>query len=358
MMGVTDPVLLSVRGLRKSFPLPLSLGDRLRGVRRPQVLALDEVDIDAPTGATIAVVGESGSGKSTLGRCILRLIEPDGGTVLFDGHAIVSATPDEMRALRRRMQIVFQDPYSSLNPRMTVSRILGEVLMFHAVVGSRRERAERVVELLGEVGLDAAHAARYPHEFSGGQRQRIGIARALAVRPDFVVLDEPVASLDVSVQAQIVNLLEELQHEHGLTYLFIAHDLSVVHHISDRVAVMYLGRIVEEAATDELFAHPHHPYTRALLAAIPRVDPTQRSRHIIAGEISTVFVQEGCPFRPRCRYAMPVCDTIPPWVEVARSHFSRCWLDAGPRYGGSPEVTSSRHDSATIREFDVSLPRT
>ena len=325
-----DEVLLSVRGLRKRFPLPQGMGDKLRKVPRPGILALDGIDLDVPPHTTVAVVGESGSGKSTLARVVLRLIEPDAGSVLFDSTDVVAADGNAMRTLRKRMQIVFQDPYSSLNPRMTVGAILSEVLSFHGVGGGGDERRTRIQALLADVGLSPNHASRYPHEFSGGQRQRIGIARALALKPDLVILDEPVSALDVSVQAQILNLLEDLQAEHGLTYLFIAHDLSVVHHISDRVAVMYLGRIVEQAPTNELFANPHHPYTRALLAASPRPDPTVRpERPSVSGEIGSIAAsEEGCPFRSRCPMAMARCTETPPWVTVAPDHQSRCWLDA------------------------------
>jgi oligopeptide/dipeptide ABC transporter ATP-binding protein len=293
------------------------------------VVAVDSIDIDIPRGITTAIVGESGSGKSTFGRCILRLVEPDEGTILFDGIDVSAADPAALRRLRRRMQVVFQDPYSSLNPRMTVSQILGEALAFHGIGTSRRDRAERILTLLHDVGLDSSHTSRFPHEFSGGQRQRIGIARALSLDPDFIVLDEPVSALDLSVQAQIINLLEDLQGTRGLTYLFIAHDLSVVRHIAERVAVMYRGRIVEEASTDELFAHAHHPYTHALLSAAPSVDPRSRSsRFIISGEVTTAGASPGeCPFRPRCRFAMPICKNEPPWSEVSSGHFSRCWLD-------------------------------
>jgi oligopeptide transport system ATP-binding protein len=342
--GTSGAPLVSVRGLSKTFPLPLGLVARLRRVPVPAVLAVDAVDIDMPAGITTAVVGESGSGKSTLGRCILRLLEPDQGTVLFDGIEVREADLAAMRHLRRRMQVVFQDPYSSLNPRMTVSQILGEVLAFHGVGASGSERTERILALLADVGLDPSHAGRYPHEFSGGQRQRIGIARALALDPDFIVLDEPVSALDLSVQAQIVNLLEDLQRARGLTYLFIAHDLSVVRHIAEHVAVMYLGRIVEEALTDELFAHPHHPYTEALLSAVPIPDPTRRSyRDAVAGEVSTAVAEKGqCPFLPRCRLAVPRCEEAapPPRVEIAPAHFSRCWLDAERRSG--PDLDSAR----------------
>jgi oligopeptide transport system ATP-binding protein len=329
--GGAHDVLVAVRDLRKRFPLPHHLTARLRGVPRPGVVALDGVDLDVPRRRTVAVVGESGSGKSTFARAVLRLIEPDAGMVEFDGVDVIAADHGQLRTLRKRMQIVFQDPYSSLNPRMTVGAILGEVLAFHGVGGGGDDRRARIGDLLADVGLHAGHATRYPHEFSGGQRQRIGIARALALKPDLVILDEPVSALDVSVQAQILNLLEDLQAEHGLTYLFIAHDLSVVHHISDQVAVMYLGRIVEQAPTDELFDNPHHPYTRALLAAIPRPDPDHRAeRPAVSGEIqSSLAAEAGCPFRNRCPMAMARCAETPPWVEVAPGHRSRCWLDAG-----------------------------
>ena len=258
-----------------------------------------------------------------------------------------------MRTLRKRMQIVFQDPYSSLNPRMTVGAILSEVLSFHGVGGGGEERRQRINDLLTDVGLNASHASRYPHEFSGGQRQRIGIARALALKPDLVILDEPVSALDVSVQAQILNLLEDLQAEHGLTYLFIAHDLSVVHHISDRVAVMYLGRIVEQAPTNELFANPHHPYTRALLAAIPRPDPDARpERPSVAGEIQTSLAAEaGCPFRNRCPMAMAKCAETPPWVEIAPNTSPAAgWTPLGDR---ASEPIPAARSSSPIRTVSL-----
>jgi oligopeptide/dipeptide ABC transporter ATP-binding protein len=333
MTSFSAEPLVSVKDLRKFFPLPRGLVARFRRASQAGVLAIDSVDIDIRSGITTAVVGESGSGKTTLGRCILRLVEPDGGTVRFDGIELGVADTTTLGQLRRRMQIVFQDPYSSLNPRMTVSQMLGEALTFHGFGTSRQERDERILELLQNVGLDPSHVGRYPHEFSGGQRQRIGIARALCLNPDFIVLDEPVSALDLSVQAQIINLLEDLQATRGLTYLFIAHDLSVVRHIAERVAVMYLGRIVEEATTEELFEHPHHPYTSALLSAVPTVDPSNRSpRVIVSGEVSTSVGAPGqCPFLPRCRFAMPSCQKEPPWSEVASGHFSRCWLEANPR---------------------------
>jgi oligopeptide/dipeptide ABC transporter ATP-binding protein len=360
--GIEAAPLLSVRVLSKAFPLPQPLTARLRRIPRPHVVAVDRLDLDVPAGLTTAIVGETASGKSTLARCILRLVEPDDGAVRFAGQDVRRAGPAELRRLRRRMQIVFQDPYSSLNPRLTVSQILGEVLSFHGFGSSRRERQERILALLADVGLDPVHASRYPHEFSGGQRQRIGIARALALHPEFIVLDEPVSALDVSVQAQILNLLVDLQAEWGLTYLFIAHDLSVVRHASERVAVMYLGRIVEEALTDELFAYPHHPYTRALLAAIPVPDPTrQAASEVVAGEVTTAIAEPGhCPFEPRCRFAMARCRETPPWAEVAPRHWSRCWLDARSSDGQQPEgrdVPGAHHaDVSAVQARDDAHP--
>jgi len=319
-----------VRELRRTFTLPQDWWSRLRGKPAGQVVAVAGINLQIAARTTLALVGESGCGKSTTGRCILRLIEPSGGSVYFDGQDVLAADAEALRYLRRRMQIVFQDPYSSLNPRMTVEQTLREVLAFHNLGTTSTERHERMLELLVQVGLDTSHAERYPHEFSGGQRQRIGIARALAVEPQFIVCDEPVSALDVSVQAQIINLLEDLQTRHGLTYLFIAHDLSVVHHISEQVAVMYLGRVVEQAPTAELFADPHHPYTRALLAAIPRPDPMRHRDHsVVRGELAAELAgHHGCPFRNRCPFVMPRCEEDPPWQEVAPGHWSRCWLDS------------------------------
>ncbi len=320
---------LAVRDLRRTFTLPQPLWDRLRKKPAKEVRAVDGISFDIAEKSTFALVGESGCGKSTTGRCILRLIEPSGGQVTFAGQDVTHASPLEMRTLRRKMQIVFQDPYSSLNPRMTVEQTLMEVLSFHNIGSNRSEQQQRVLELIQQTGLDASHLERYPHEFSGGQRQRIGIARALAVEPQFIVCDEPVSALDVSVQAQIINLLEDLQAEYGLTYLFIAHDLGVVHHISQTIAVMYLGKIVEECATEELFEHPHHPYTRALLASIPRLHPLKPSeRAIVRGELGPEMAETGgCLFRSRCPFAMEKCKQEPPWVEVRAGHFSRCWLE-------------------------------
>ena len=321
--------LVEVKNLQRSFVMSQGWLDRMRGNPAKEVVAVNGVSLNIAEGSTVALVGESGCGKSTAGRCILRLIEPSSGNIAFKGKDILAIDKTELRHLRRQMQIVFQDPYSSLNPHMTVEEILMEVLTFHQIGANRSERHQRVLELLQQVGLDASHMDRFPHEFSGGQRQRIGIARALAVEPQFIVCDEPVSALDVSVQAQIINLLEDLQTTRGLTYLFIAHDLSVVHHISEHVAVMYLGKIMEEADTDELFGHPRHPYTQALLAAIPRMKPDRKHDHsIVRGELATeLAAQHGCPFRNRCPFVESRCEEDPPWVEVTTGHFSRCWLD-------------------------------
>ncbi len=296
--------MLSVRDLVKHFPIRSGLFSKIVG----SVLAVDGVSFEVPRGRTFALVGESGCGKTTTGRTILRLLEPTSGRVTFAGQEVFALPPGELRSLRRRMQIIFQDPYSSLNPRMTVSDIVGEGLVVHGV-GDRHERAQRVAELLQTVGLSPEHADRYPHEFSGGQRQRIGIARALALKPDFIVCDEAVSALDVSIQAQIINLLEDLQEEFGLAYLFIAHDLAVVRHISDRVGVMYLGQIMEEAACDDLFEAPLHPYTEALLSAIPVPDPrARRQRQILVGDVPRADAPPpGCRFHTRCPKVMPEC---------------------------------------------------
>jgi len=275
-------------------------------------------------------VGESGCGKSTTGRCILRLVEPTSGEVIFDGSDLLSLGPDSMRRLRRDMQIIFQDPYSSLNPRMRIGQIIEEPLIIHRVAG-RTERKQRVSELLRLVGLDPAHADRYPHEFSGGQRQRIGIARALALNPRFVVCDEPVSALDVSVQAQVVNLLQDLQEQLGLTYLFVSHGLSIVEHISNRVGIMYLGKLVEIASSEEIFHNPLHPYTRALLSAIPIPDPGHhRERLMVTGDLPTAInPPSGCRFRTRCPIAEPRCGNIEPdLVEVSTDHFVSCMVVA------------------------------
>ena len=309
--------LVGVRGLVKHFPVEGS--DDL-------VRAVDGVSFEILRGETLGLVGESGCGKSTVGRCLLRLIEPTKGEVNFEGRDILTMGKRELRDLRREMQIVFQDPYASLNPRMKVRDIIGEPLVIHKQ-GNRTERRDRVADLLRRVGLDPAFMDRYPHEFSGGQRQRIGVARTLALEPKLIVADEPVSALDVSVQAQVVNLLQDLQKEFGLTYLFISHGLAVVEHISTRVAVMYLGRIVEVAPAAELYEHPLHPYTQALLSAIPIPDPKQkRQRIILQGDVPTpINPPSGCRFRTRCPIAIPECAQIDPDLrEVMPGHTVAC----------------------------------
>ncbi|HKG20604.1 MAG TPA: dipeptide ABC transporter ATP-binding protein [Blastocatellia bacterium] len=314
--------LVEVRNLKKYFPVRAGA----LGVGGENVRAVDGVSFAIRRGETFGLVGESGCGKSTTGRCILRLIEPSEGEVIFDGNDLLRVGSDGLRTLRRDMQIIFQDPYSSLNPRMRVGEIVGEPLVVHRI-GNKSERRERVAELLRLVGLDGSHAARYPHEFSGGQRQRIGIARALALNPKFIVCDEPVSALDVSVQAQVVNLLQDLQEQLGLTYLFISHGLSVVEHISNRVGIMYLGKLVEVASSDEIFHNPLHPYTRALLSAIPVPDPDfHRERVPLTGDIPTaISPPSGCRFRTRCPIAEAECEEDEPrLVEVAPDHFVAC----------------------------------
>jgi oligopeptide transport system ATP-binding protein len=320
-----DGALLEVRNLVKHFPI----GGGLFGRPRAVIRAVDGVSFAIRRGETLGLVGESGCGKTTTGRCILQLERPTSGAVLFEGTDLARLGDAELRPLRRRIQVIFQDPYSSLNPRMTVGQILAEPLAVHGIVRDAAARAARVTALLGHVGLLSQHARRYPHQLSGGQRQRVGIARALAMEPALIVCDEPVSALDVSIQAQIINLLEDLQGEFGLTYLFVAHDLSVVRHISDRVAVMYLGRIVELADRQALYAEPLHPYTRALLSAVPIPDPdveAQRKPVVLRGEVpSPLDPPAGCVFHPRCPIAVPECArAVPPLRELRPGHWVAC----------------------------------
>jgi oligopeptide transport system ATP-binding protein len=318
--------LVEVRDLKMHFPIHGGLLQRRVG----EVKAVDGVTFDIYEGETLGLVGESGCGKSTCGRAVLRLYEVTGGEVLIEGKNIAHASPEALRRMRPTMQMVFQDPQASLNPRMTVAAIIGEPLDEHARL-SKTERRERIYELMDQVGLNRDFANRYPHEFSGGQRQRIGIARALALNPKFIVCDEPIAALDVSIQAQVVNLLEDLQERLGLTYLFISHDLSMVRHIADRVAVMYLGKIVELAPRDGLYASPQHPYTQALLSAVPEPDPARaqaKKRTILGGDVpSPAKPPEGCNFCTRCPQVMDICRRVDPeFREVAPGRFAACHL--------------------------------
>ena len=318
--------LLHVEDLKMHFPIYRGVFQRQVGAVR----AVDGVSFDVKRGETLGLVGESGCGKSTTGRTILQLYKPTSGSVMFDGTNLVTLKGEQMRQMRRRMQMIFQDPYASLNPRMTVAQLVGEPLMVHSVA-TGAEITERVQHLLELVNLNPAFASRYPHEFSGGQRQRIGVARALALQPSFIICDEPISALDVSIQAQVVNLLEELQEQFNLTYLFIAHDLSMVKHISDRVAVMYLGVIVELATRDELYAKPLHPYTQALLSAVPIPDPiadAKRKRTILQGDVpSPANPPSGCRFRTRCPIAEAVCaETRPEFREIRPGHFVACFF--------------------------------
>ncbi|AHY46054.1 oligopeptide/dipeptide ABC transporter, ATP-binding protein, C-terminal domain [Rubrobacter radiotolerans] len=314
-------VLLRISDLKKHFRV---------GRRGAQLRAVDGITVDVRRGETLGLVGESGCGKSTLGRVLVRLYDPSGGEVVYSGEDIHKLRGGRSKAFQRKMQMIFQDPQASLNPRMTVADIVAEGIDIHGLASSKSERLERVYDLLETVGLNREHASRFPHEFSGGQRQRIGIARALAVEPEFIVCDEPVSALDVSIQAQVINLMRKLQREKGLTYLFISHDLSVVKHISDRVGVMYLGQLVELAGSEELYENPLHPYTQALLAAVPVPDPdaAHGEKIVLEGDVpSPVHPPSGCRFRTRCPRATPACsETVPEWTEVKPGH----WVQACP----------------------------
>ncbi|GIP39665.1 ABC transporter ATP-binding protein [Paenibacillus sp. J31TS4] len=311
--------ILEVRGLKKHFDLG-----------KGALKAVDGLNFEIRRGETLGLVGESGCGKSTVGKTLIRLYEPTEGEIVFNGKSVSKMNAKEQREFTRNMQMVFQDPYASLNPRMTVGDIIAEGIDIHGLYKGKK-RKERVLQLLADVGLNPEHAGRFPHEFSGGQRQRIGIARALAIEPQFIIADEPISALDVSVQAQVINLFQNLQKQHGLTYLFIAHDLAMVKHISDRIGVMYLGKLVELTTSEELYANPLHPYTQSLLSAIPIPDPDverTRERIILEGEVpSPLNPPSGCPFRTRCPHAMQVCaETMPPMKEIKPGHITACHL--------------------------------
>ena len=313
--------LVEVKNLKEYFDINMGF------FRSKPLKAVDDVSFTINKGETLGLVGESGCGKTTVGRTILHLYKPTAGEVIFDGKPI--KTKQDVQEFRKKATMVFQDPYSSLNPRMTVSDIVGEPLDVHKLYANKKEREERILELMGHVGLNSEHASRYAHEFSGGQRQRIGIARALAVNPEFIVCDEPVSALDVSIQAQVINMFDDLQEKLGLTYLFIAHDLLVVRHISDRIAVMYLGKMVELAEANEIYNHPLHPYSQSLLSAVPVPDPKiarANQRIALSGDIpSPLNAPSGCPFRTRCRYATEACaQSMPPFEEVEPGHFVAC----------------------------------
>ena len=317
--------LLEVKNLQVHFPVNAGVFRRAH----ESVKAVDDVSFTIAPGETLGLVGESGCGKTTLGRAIVRLVEPTAGSIFLEGEDLTPLRGAELRARRRKMQIIFQDPYSSLNPRLTVEDAIGEALDLHGLADGKSARRQRIAELLEAVGLDVALAQRYPHEFSGGQRQRIGIARALAVEPKLIVCDEPVSALDVSVQAQIINLLQDLQQQHGLAYLFIAHDLAVVEHIGRRVLVMYLGKIVELAAAKAILSSPRHPYTQALISAVPEMNPdTKRQRIVLPGDVpSPMNPPAGCPFHPRCPVAEARCRTeVPALRELSTGHWAACHL--------------------------------
>jgi oligopeptide transport system ATP-binding protein len=327
----SEDIILEVKNLKMYFPVGSGFLSR-----KPvgYVKAVDDVSFTVKRGETLGLVGESGCGKTTTGRCILQLYKATAGQVIFDGQDLTSMNSKTMRGMRREMQVIFQDPYSSLNPRMTAGNIIGEPLIVHGLVANKTEYRNKVAELLTNVGLNPYMADRFPHEFSGGQRQRIGVARALSVSPKFIVADEPVSALDVSIQAQIINLLEDLQEQFNLTYLFIAHDLSVVRHISDRVGVMYLGHLVEMAERNEIYRNPINPYTKALLSAVPIPDPVldaQRERVLLTGEVpSPLNPPSGCVFHPRCPVANDTCSQILPELrEVETDHYSACILSTG-----------------------------
>lgn len=319
---MTSTPLIEVKNLKQYFPVKTGF------FKTEYLKAVDDVSFAIDEGETLGLVGESGCGKTTVGRTILRLYEPTAGEVLFHG---VPVTKNNIHGMRQKMQMVFQDPYSSLDPRMTVEDIIGEPLDVHHLYGNRSERREKILTLMEYVGLNAEHATRYAHEFSGGQRQRIGIARALAVNPKFIVCDEPVSALDVSIQAQVINMFEELQAKLGVAYLFIAHDLLVVHHISKRIAVMYLGKIVETGLADDVNYTPIHPYTESLMSAVPIPDPEytrKRQRIVLQGDVpSPLHMPSGCPFRTRCRYACPKCEQeMPPLTDRGNGHKVACWV--------------------------------